>query len=85
MRRFCLREAPLGARTRRAAAAVAILLYLAAYIAGAVTLADRLPNVLWIRLAYFVAAGFLWVIPVMPILTWAEHGGATTREDGKRR
>lgn len=64
----------MGARTRRAAAAVAILVYLAAYIAGAVTLADRLPNVAWMRLAYFVAAGLVWVIPVMPILTWAEHG-----------
>ena len=75
----------MGARARRAVAAVATLLYLAAYIAGAVTLADRLPNVVWIRLAYFVAAGFVWVIPVMPILAWAERGGATTYEDGKRR
>jgi Protein of unknown function (DUF2842) len=65
----------LGARARRAVAAAAILLYLAAYIAVAATLADRLPNVVWIRLAYFVAAGFVWVVPVMPILAWAERGG----------
>lgn len=71
----------MGARARRAVAAVAILLYLAAYIAGAATLAERLPNVVWIRLAYFVAAGFVWVIPVMPVLSWAEFGG----RDRKRR
>ena len=70
----------MGARARRAAAAAAILVFLAAYIAGAVTLADRLPNVIWLRLAYFVAAGFAWVVPVMPILAWAERGG-----DRKRR
>jgi hypothetical protein len=70
-----LRETILGARLRRAVAAAAVLLFLAAYIAGAATLADRLPNVVWTRLAYFVAAGFAWVIPVMPILAWAERGG----------
>jgi hypothetical protein len=80
-----MRESPLEARARRAVAAVAILLYLAAYIAGAVTLADRLPNVVWIRLAYFVAAGFVWVIPVMPILAWAERGGPERGGDRKRR
>jgi hypothetical protein len=69
----------MGARARRAVATVATLLYLAAYIGGAVTLADRLPNVALIRLAYFLAAGFLWVIPVMPILAWAEHGGDKER------
>jgi hypothetical protein len=70
----------LGARLRRAAAAAAILFFLAAYIAGAATLADRLPSVVWMRLAYFAAAGLVWAIPVMPILTWAERGG-----DRKRR
>ena len=75
----------MGARARRAVAAVATLFYLAAYIAVAVSLADRLPHVVWIRLAYFVTAGFVWVIPVMPILTWAERGRATNHEDGKRR
>jgi hypothetical protein len=65
---------------RRAVAAVAILIFLAAYIAGAVTLAERLPNVVWMRLAYFLAAGFVWVLPVMPILAWTERGG-----DRKRR
>jgi hypothetical protein len=70
----------MGARARRGVATVATLLYLAAYIGGAVTLADRLPHVALVRLAYFLAAGFLWVIPVMPILAWAEHGG-----DRKRR
>jgi hypothetical protein len=63
----------LGAHARRAAAAAAILIFLAAYIAAAVTLADRLPNIVWMRLAYFVAAGFVWVIPVMPVLAWAER------------
>jgi hypothetical protein len=69
-----LKEAPLGARTRRAIAAVAILAWLALYIVGAVTLADRLPNIVWMRLAYFAAAGLAWVIPLKPILAWAEHG-----------
>ena len=70
----------MGARVRRAVAAVATLLFLAAYIAGAVTLADHLPKIVWLRLAYFLAAGFLWVVPVMPIMAWAERGG-----DKKRR
>lgn len=69
----------MGARTRRAAAAVVILVYLAAYIAGAVTLGERLPNIVWLRLAYFAAAGLLWVIPLLPILTWAEHGRVRNR------
>ena len=75
----------MGARARRAVAAVATLLFLAAYIAGAVTLADRLPHIVWLRLAYFLAAGFLWVVPVMPIMAWAEHGRAMTHKDKKRR
>ena len=70
----------MGARARRAVAAVATLLYLAAYVAGAVTLADRLPNVAvdfgsptsW-------RPGSVWVIPVMPILAWAEHGSGRKR------
>ena len=75
----------MGARARRAVAAVATLVFLAAYVAGVVTLADHLPKAVWLRLAYFLAAGFAWVIPVMPLMAWAERGRGAANDEEERR
>lgn len=43
-----------------------------AYIAAAVTLADRVLGLNWvIQVAYFVVAGLLWALPAHFLLLWA--------------
>ena len=44
----------------------------AAYIAAAVTLADRVQSLHWaIQALYFVLAGVLWVVPAHFLILWA--------------
>ncbi|MBU6497830.1 MAG: DUF2842 domain-containing protein [Rhodospirillales bacterium] len=43
-----------------------------AYIAGAVTLADRVGGLPWpVQAGYFVVAGVLWVAPAHLLMLWA--------------
>ncbi|MBC6980841.1 MULTISPECIES: DUF2842 domain-containing protein [unclassified Caulobacter] len=69
----------MGARARRAVAAVGVLAFLGFYIWAAATLADRLPDVRWVQLIYFVVVGTAWGVPIMPLLWWAERGDRPRR------
>lgn len=60
-------------------AAVGVLAFLGFYIWAATTLADRLPDVFWVKLIYFVVVGTAWGVPIMPLITWAEHGSRPRR------
>jgi hypothetical protein len=53
---------------------VGVLVFLAAYIVAAVTIADRLPNIAWVRLLYFAVVGIAWGVPLFPLFAWAERG-----------
>jgi hypothetical protein len=65
----------MGPRTRRAIAGLGILVFLAVYTVVAVTVGELLPNVAWLRLAYFCVVGIAWGLPLLPLLSWAERGG----------
>jgi hypothetical protein len=69
------REDPdLGARTRKFIGLIGILAFLAAYVAVATSIADRLPDNRLVELAYFVIAGTFWFIPILPLIYWMNRG-----------
>jgi predicted membrane channel-forming protein YqfA (hemolysin III family) len=60
-------------RGRGFVATVAALVFLAAWVAAVVTLADHLPRNQALQAAYFVVMGSLWVLPVRWLMLWAAH------------
>jgi hypothetical protein len=65
----------LGPRSRKALASIATLLFLGAWIWGAVELARFLPDVWWAKGLFFAVAGLGWGVPLFPLFRWAERGG----------
>jgi hypothetical protein len=61
-------------RLRKLIGSVAVLAFLAVYIAVAVTLADRLPDNRLVQLAYFVVVGTAWGLPLLPLIAWMQRG-----------
>ena len=64
----------MTARTRKLIGAIALLIFLGAYVwaaviigAGRITLAPH-----WAQLAYFLIAGLLWVIPADLLVRWMQ-------------
>ena len=56
---------------RRALGALALLVYLPAYIALAATIAGALAGApSWANLAYYAIAGLVWVVPLYPLFVW---------------
>jgi hypothetical protein len=53
---------------------------LLAYFGIVVTLADRLPAFWLAHLAYFIAAGLIWALPVIPFMKWMEKGPDVRKE-----
>ncbi|HEY6921603.1 MAG TPA: DUF2842 domain-containing protein [Methyloceanibacter sp.] len=75
----------MTARTRKLIGAIALLIFLGAYVwaaviigAGRITLAPH-----WAQLGYFLIAGLLWVIPAGLLVRWMQRPntapGAQTR------
>lgn len=64
----------LGARTRKLVGLFAISAFMLAYVVGATTIADRLPDSRAIELGYFVVAGTFWFVPILPLLYWMNRG-----------
>ena len=61
-------------RLRKLVGSVAVLAFLATYVAVAVTLADRLPDNLLVQLTYFVVVGTAWGLPLLPLIAWMQRG-----------
>ena len=60
--------------SRTPVATLAISVFIVAWIAAAVVLADRLSPMHWaVQVAYFVVAGFVWVFPVRWLMLWGAH------------
>jgi hypothetical protein len=60
---------------RNPAGIALILLLILVWSVAVVTLAERLgdlPMPLWVL--YYTAAGFLWVLPLKPLLRWMARG-----------
>lgn len=64
----------MGPRTRRLIAALGALAFLAFYVWAVIAIGDRLPESMWIDLAFFSVAGIAWGVPLIPLLRWAEKG-----------
>ena len=55
-------------------AAVAGLLFLALWLAGATVLADHVRGLnMVIQFGYYATAGFVWVFPIRWLMLWAVH------------
>jgi hypothetical protein len=39
-----------------------------------VAVADRLPDNRVVELIYFILAGTLWGVPLLPLITWTQSG-----------
>ena len=59
-------------RIRKIVGMLAMLAFIAAYIALAVAIAERLPDNDLVQLIYFVIAGVAWTLPLIPLLSWMD-------------
>lgn len=64
----------MGPRTRRLIAAIGALAFLVVYIWAVIAIGERLPDSMWIDLAFYGVAGIAWGVPLIPLLSWAEGG-----------
>ena len=71
----------MNPRLRRFIASMAVLVFLAFWVWGAVTLSEFLPDLIWVDMIYFIVAGIGWGIPLIPLLRWAEKPGKTPSSD----
>jgi hypothetical protein len=60
-------------------AAIGIVVFLCFYVWLATVIADRLPDLTWLKLIYFAVVGTAWGLPLIPLLSWAERGGKPRR------
>jgi hypothetical protein len=54
-------------------AAIGVIAFLAFYVWLATVIADRLPDVAWVKLIYFTVAGTAWGVPLYPLIRWSER------------
>jgi hypothetical protein len=64
----------MTAHQRKAIGGLAILLFLAAYIGAAAVIGDAIPRTWWAQLAYFLAVGTAWGLPLIPLIQWMNRG-----------
>lgn len=43
------------------------------YFGAVVTLADKLPSHWFVKMIYFLVAGLLWALPMIPFMRWMER------------
>lgn len=67
-------------RIRKLVGMPAILLFLVAYAAAAILIADRLPRHPVIDLVYFLIVGTAWGLPLFPLLSWMNREPAPRGE-----
>jgi hypothetical protein len=70
-------------RWRTPLAAIAILVFLAIYVALASLLADLLPDIFWLVAIYYCVAGIVWLPMVLWIMGWARQDPEPP-EEGRR-
>ncbi|RAK52036.1 DUF2842 domain-containing protein [Phenylobacterium deserti] len=64
----------MNVRLRKFLGLFLIAFYLLAYVVVVAMIGDALPDNRLVELVYYVAAGFGWVLPLMPMIKWMEHG-----------
>ena len=64
----------MSARVRKLVGLAAILAFLLFYMGAIAQLAGRVPNHGPWQLIFFVLAGVLWGVPILPLLSWMNRG-----------
>jgi hypothetical protein len=64
----------MSARVRKAVGSVVILAFMLTYIAVAASIGGRMPDQPLIRLAYYLAVGVGWSLPMIPLIIWMNRG-----------
>jgi hypothetical protein len=62
----------MPARIRKLIGGAAIVVFVIAYAAVAVTLSGWLPK--WAELPYYLVVGIAWGLPIIPLITWMNRG-----------
>jgi hypothetical protein len=65
----------MPARIRKLIGLFGVLAFLAAYVAIAVVVADRLPRHWAVQLVFFAVVGVGWGLPLIPVFKWMNRGG----------
>lgn len=64
----------MTARWRKFIGSLGILVFLLFYVGAVGAGAQHLPESKLIEFVYFVAAGLLWGLPIIPLITWMNRG-----------
>ena len=65
----------MSPRLKKFIGMIAILAFLAAYMAAAAILGDHIPAHGAAQLAYFAVVGTLWGVPLFPLIKWMNREG----------
>jgi hypothetical protein len=70
----------MKANQRRAVVAIAIPLFLLAYIVAAATMGSAIVHwAWWAQALYYAAAGILWALPLKPLFVWISRSSPDKR------
>lgn len=61
-------------RVRKFVGGIAVVVFLIAYAVIVVMVSEHIPKAWWAQLIFFVAAGMLWGVPILPLLKWMNGG-----------
>ena len=64
----------MNARLRKAIGGAAMLAFLAGYIWAMSTLGQKVPQLWWAKLAFYLVAGTAWGVPLIPLIAWMNRG-----------
>jgi hypothetical protein len=65
---------PMPARVRKLVGGVAIVVFVIAYAAVAVTVSGWLPKTPLVELPYYLVVGIAWGVPIIPLISWMNRG-----------
>ncbi len=64
----------MPARARKLVGGVAIVLFVIAYAALAVTVSGWLPKTAAVELPFYLVVGIAWGVPIIPLISWMNRG-----------
>ena len=65
----------MNVRLKKLIGSVAILVFLAGYVAVVVSVAAYVPPTWWAQIPYFALTGILWGVPLIPLIRWMNREG----------
>jgi hypothetical protein len=65
----------MSIRIRKFIGGIAVVAFVIAYAVGVVMLSERLPDLWWVKIIFYAAAGISWGLPILPLLRWMNGDG----------